>query len=300
MAATSATPPAPRAPAWPCRRPAALKSPDAQFLSARASDAGCKLASSLMYSPPALMVNSMWSLEGEPAVPPTPSVLWPATPSPMAAAMRAFRVPMASDVPPAPSQAVIESLAALQDGAAFFVPFVEATQQLAAAPARGCAPALPEQSFSTAQGQAGLQMPGPSWQFAQPPPPPVEPAPGHLPPAAECAQAPGGAWLARAAEPPAPAPRWSPEASPLPPQAGAGQLGREAGGGARPAPAPSAGAALHGTRECRPCAWYYKPSGCDMGKDCAFCHLCPEGEVKLRKKAKLLAIRRTFQKGGDR
>ncbi|CAK0854505.1 unnamed protein product [Prorocentrum cordatum] len=250
MAATSATSPAPRAPAWPCRRPAALKSPEAQFLSARAGDAGCKLPTPLMYTPPALMVNSMRSLEGEPAVPPSPSVLWPATPSPMAAAaarataVQAFHMPMAVDVPSAPAPAVPGALAAFQDGAAFFVPFVEATQQLAQAPAGSCAPAGPEQPFFMAQGQVGVQMPAPIWQFAPPPPPPAEPAPGYLPAAADCAQGQGDAGAARAAEP-------AREVAALLPQPGAGREapGREAQGGVRPAPAPSAGAALHGTQE---------------------------------------------------
>lgn len=278
------------------RRPAALQSPEARPLSARA-DAGCKLPTPLMYSPPALMVSSMRSLEGEPAVPPSPSVLWPPTPSPTAAAEaraaseQAFRMPMAmatvlEDHPAAPPLAV--------DGAAFFVPFVEATQQLAAAPVAGCAPASTDQSFFVAQGQVGVQMPVPFWQFAQPPPPPAEPAPGYLPPAAECA-------------PPAPEPspaaaKWSLEVAPLllSPAAPAPEGRSRAVGSARPAPAPSAGSALHGSQECRPCAWYYKPKGCDMGMDCQFCHLSPEGEVKNRKKAKVAAIRRTIQQGGDR
>lgn len=48
----------------------------------------------------------------------------------------------------------------------------------------------------------------------------------------------------------------------------------------------SAGSAAHGTGLCRPCAWFWKPSGCANGKECYHCHLCPKGEVKSRKKAR--------------
>mmetsp|Transcript_49027 Transcript_49027/g.140924 ORF Transcript_49027/g.140924 Transcript_49027/m.140924 type:complete len:654 (+) Transcript_49027:131-2092(+) len=51
------------------------------------------------------------------------------------------------------------------------------------------------------------------------------------------------------------------------------------------------GSALHGTGECRPCAWFYKPQGCLNGEDCRHCHLCPEGEIKARKKNKVDMIR---------
>lgn len=49
---------------------------------------------------------------------------------------------------------------------------------------------------------------------------------------------------------------------------------------------PSVGSALHGTGACRPCAWFYKETGCANGKDCRHCHACQEGEVKARKKEK--------------
>eukprot|EP00913_Durusdinium_trenchii_P014157 g13285.t1 len=41
------------------------------------------------------------------------------------------------------------------------------------------------------------------------------------------------------------------------------------------------GSRRHGS-ECNPCAWYWKPQGCLRGSECGYCHLCPEGEVKLR------------------
>lgn len=47
---------------------------------------------------------------------------------------------------------------------------------------------------------------------------------------------------------------------------------------------PSVGARLHASGECRPCAWFYKPQGCSNGRECKHCHMCPEGELKNRKK----------------
>jgi hypothetical protein len=56
-------------------------------------------------------------------------------------------------------------------------------------------------------------------------------------------------------------------------------------------PVDSAGSKGHSTRECRPCAWYWKPQGCENGKDCRHCHLCDEGEIRSRKKAKAVTQR---------
>jgi len=53
----------------------------------------------------------------------------------------------------------------------------------------------------------------------------------------------------------------------------------------------SAGSDLHGTGHCRPCAWLYKPDGCKNGAECHYCHSCPEGEIKTRKKSKVEAMR---------
>mmetsp|Transcript_12376 Transcript_12376/g.33780 ORF Transcript_12376/g.33780 Transcript_12376/m.33780 type:complete len:477 (+) Transcript_12376:74-1504(+) len=53
----------------------------------------------------------------------------------------------------------------------------------------------------------------------------------------------------------------------------------------------SAGSFLHGTGLCRPCAWLYKPNGCQNGAECKHCHVCPEGEIKARKKNKEVAMR---------
>lgn len=49
---------------------------------------------------------------------------------------------------------------------------------------------------------------------------------------------------------------------------------------------PSVGSTYHGTGECKPCAWYWKPQGCRNGRDCLHCHLCPCDEIKVRKKTR--------------
>lgn len=54
---------------------------------------------------------------------------------------------------------------------------------------------------------------------------------------------------------------------------------------------PSLGSQLHGTGKCSPCAWFWKQKGCQNARNCHYCHLCPEGELKSRKKAKVTAIR---------
>jgi hypothetical protein len=54
---------------------------------------------------------------------------------------------------------------------------------------------------------------------------------------------------------------------------------------------PNPGSLLHGIGSCSPCAWYWKPRTCLNGMACHFCHLCPDGELKLRRKAKVAAIR---------
>eukprot|EP00429_Kryptoperidinium_foliaceum_P058559 CAMPEP_0176077296 /NCGR_PEP_ID=MMETSP0120_2-20121206/38647_1 /TAXON_ID=160619 /ORGANISM="Kryptoperidinium foliaceum, Strain CCMP 1326" /LENGTH=328 /DNA_ID=CAMNT_0017411027 /DNA_START=13 /DNA_END=997 /DNA_ORIENTATION=+ len=54
---------------------------------------------------------------------------------------------------------------------------------------------------------------------------------------------------------------------------------------------PSAGSAMHGTGKCKPCAWFWKTTGCQSGLECGYCHLCPEGELKNRKKLKVAAMR---------
>jgi len=58
---------------------------------------------------------------------------------------------------------------------------------------------------------------------------------------------------------------------------------------------PSRGSFLHGTGECRPCAWFWKPQGCSNGLECNHCHACPPGEIKARRQAKLAAFRNAAQ-----
>eukprot|EP00747_Dinoflagellata_sp_TGD_P210079 gnl/TRDRNA2_/TRDRNA2_83408_c0_seq1.p1 gnl/TRDRNA2_/TRDRNA2_83408_c0~~gnl/TRDRNA2_/TRDRNA2_83408_c0_seq1.p1 ORF type:complete len:225 (+),score=25.99 gnl/TRDRNA2_/TRDRNA2_83408_c0_seq1:67-741(+) len=54
---------------------------------------------------------------------------------------------------------------------------------------------------------------------------------------------------------------------------------------------PSLGSAKHGSGRCMPCAWHWKPGGCSHGSQCGFCHSCPKGELKTRKKEKIAAMR---------
>merc|ERR1719498_1981768 len=54
---------------------------------------------------------------------------------------------------------------------------------------------------------------------------------------------------------------------------------------------PSQGSTLHGSGNCRPCAWFWRPGGCQNGQNCGHCHLCPEGELKMRKKNKMALMR---------
>jgi hypothetical protein len=52
----------------------------------------------------------------------------------------------------------------------------------------------------------------------------------------------------------------------------------------------SEGSHLH-PHDCKPCAWYHHARGCQRGADCEFCHLCPAGEIKRRKKEKYRLLR---------
>lgn len=47
----------------------------------------------------------------------------------------------------------------------------------------------------------------------------------------------------------------------------------------------------HDSGQCRPCAWFWRPQGCRNADACGYCHLCPEGELKARKKEKITAMR---------
>jgi len=51
-------------------------------------------------------------------------------------------------------------------------------------------------------------------------------------------------------------------------------------------PVMSLGSQVHGTGNCKPCAWFWRPQGCSNGEECGHCHLCSAAELKARKKAK--------------
>eukprot|EP00931_Biecheleriopsis_adriatica_P056580 TRINITY_DN3352_c0_g1_i1.p1 TRINITY_DN3352_c0_g1~~TRINITY_DN3352_c0_g1_i1.p1 ORF type:complete len:323 (+),score=74.29 TRINITY_DN3352_c0_g1_i1:96-971(+) len=57
-------------------------------------------------------------------------------------------------------------------------------------------------------------------------------------------------------------------------------------------PQPSRGGQLHASGNCKPCAWYWRPQGCNNGEECGHCHLCSAAELKSRKKAKKLTSQR--------
>lgn len=62
--------------------------------------------------------------------------------------------------------------------------------------------------------------------------------------------------------------------------------------GLQPPPnTPSHGSVLHDQGTCRPCAWFHKPGGCKNSQECGHCHLCPDGEIKARKRAKQTVMR---------
>merc|ERR1711920_858325 len=48
---------------------------------------------------------------------------------------------------------------------------------------------------------------------------------------------------------------------------------------------------LHDAGKCKPCAWFWKPMGCRNSAECNYCHICPDGELKARKKSKVAAMR---------
>merc|ERR1712048_1087178 len=54
---------------------------------------------------------------------------------------------------------------------------------------------------------------------------------------------------------------------------------------------PSLGGMKHGNGGCKPCAWFWKPQGCQNGSECLHCHLCPMDELKNRKRSKAAMFR---------
>lgn len=107
------------------------------------------------------------------------------------------------------------------------------------------------------------------------------------------------------------APTFEDDAAPPAPQMSPSHFGRQLLGLALQAPealsAPSEGSKLHGLFDeeglpaCQPCAWFHKkPSGCINGAACKRCHLCPEGEPKLRKKQKVARLRQQQAEAASR
>jgi len=60
----------------------------------------------------------------------------------------------------------------------------------------------------------------------------------------------------------------------------------------------SLGAALHGTGQCKPCAWFHKPQSCFRGRDCRHCHACSPDELENRKKSKVALLKSQGVKKG--
>lgn len=46
----------------------------------------------------------------------------------------------------------------------------------------------------------------------------------------------------------------------------------------------SEGSSKHQLGQCKPCAFAWRPEGCDSGPQCKFCHLCPPREKQRRKR----------------
>lgn len=65
---------------------------------------------------------------------------------------------------------------------------------------------------------------------------------------------------------------------------------------------PTLGSTGHNEGRCRPCAFAWKPGGCQNGTQCAFCHLCDAGERKFRKREVRLEriARKTFKHANRR
>jgi hypothetical protein len=57
----------------------------------------------------------------------------------------------------------------------------------------------------------------------------------------------------------------------------------------------------HKNGNCKPCAYFLlKKDGCRWGMECEFCHLCPSGELKKRKKEKAKVLKKEEQQRHQR
>eukprot|EP00929_Paragymnodinium_shiwhaense_P104642 TRINITY_DN69229_c0_g1_i2.p1 TRINITY_DN69229_c0_g1~~TRINITY_DN69229_c0_g1_i2.p1 ORF type:complete len:249 (-),score=20.86 TRINITY_DN69229_c0_g1_i2:79-759(-) len=68
---------------------------------------------------------------------------------------------------------------------------------------------------------------------------------------------------------------------------------------------PSVGSAQHWSGECRPCAHYWRSTGCSRGEHCERCHLCSAADfheyrrgLKDAQRARRTAARRSHVRGG--
>ena len=53
----------------------------------------------------------------------------------------------------------------------------------------------------------------------------------------------------------------------------------------------SVGSAKHFSGDCKPCAWRWKTGGCANKLSCRFCHICADGALKKRRRAKLQDVK---------
>jgi len=53
----------------------------------------------------------------------------------------------------------------------------------------------------------------------------------------------------------------------------------------------SVGSAMHFAGDCKPCAWRWKTGGCANKLSCRFCHICADGALKKRRRAKLQDVK---------
>lgn len=61
----------------------------------------------------------------------------------------------------------------------------------------------------------------------------------------------------------------------------------------------SKGSIFHDLGDCKPCAWFHHREGCHTGVDCDFCHACPSGELRKRKKERVKILKLTDNRARD-
>lgn len=61
----------------------------------------------------------------------------------------------------------------------------------------------------------------------------------------------------------------------------------------------SKGSIFHDLGDCKPCAWFHHREGCHTGVDCDFCHSCPSGELRKRKKERVKILKLTDNRARD-